>query len=56
VGPSTRAAAGRDAVLVGRVRRDPSRERSLLLWLAADLLRLSAVNAVRLATPRLRML
>ena len=55
-GPSTRAAAGRDAVLVGRVRRDPSRERSLLLWLAADLLRLSAVNAVRLATPRLRML
>ena len=56
VGPSTRAAAGRDAVLVGRVRRDPSRERSLLLWLAADLLRLSAANAVRLATPRLLML
>jgi aspartate-semialdehyde dehydrogenase len=56
VGPSTRTAAGRDAVLVGRVRRDPSRERSLLLWLAADLLRLSAANAVRLATPRLLML
>jgi aspartate-semialdehyde dehydrogenase len=53
VGPSTRAAAGRDAVLVGRLRSDPSRDRSLLLWLAADLLRLSAGNAVALAAARL---
>jgi aspartate-semialdehyde dehydrogenase len=54
MGPSTRAVAGRDAVLVGRVRRDPSRERSLVLWLAADPLRLSAANAVGLAAARLR--
>jgi aspartate-semialdehyde dehydrogenase len=53
-GPSLRAAAGRDRVLVGRVRRDPSSEAGLQLWLAADVLRLSAVNAVALAVARLR--
>jgi len=52
-GPSTRAAAGRDVVLVGRLRSDPSRERSLALWLAADLLQLSAANAAKLAAARL---
>ena len=52
-GPSTRAAAGRDVVLVGRVRSDPARQGGLLLWLTADLLRLSASNAVSLATTRL---
>lgn len=51
--PSTRASAGRDVVGVGRIRRDPSCERGLLLWLAADLLRLTATNAVRLAESRL---
>jgi aspartate-semialdehyde dehydrogenase len=53
-GPTTRAAAGRDAVLVGRLRRDPSAANALLLWLAADLLRLAAANAVDLAVARLR--
>ncbi|MCC6641584.1 MAG: aspartate-semialdehyde dehydrogenase [Deltaproteobacteria bacterium] len=52
-GPNTRACAGRDAVLVGRLRRDPSCERGLLLWLAADTLHLAAVNAVRLAEARI---
>ena len=52
-GPSTRTAAGRDVALVGRVRRDPGSENGLLLWVAADLLRLAAANAVALATTRL---
>ena len=52
-GPSLRAAAGRDAVLVGRVRRDPSRESGLLLWLASDVLRLAAANAVQVALARM---
>jgi aspartate-semialdehyde dehydrogenase len=51
--PTTRTAAGRDVVLAGRVRRDPSCERGLLLWLAADALRLAAVNGVKLAEARL---
>lgn len=51
-GPATRTAVGLDAVLVGRVRRDPSCERGLLLWLAADGLRLAASNAVKLAEAR----
>lgn len=54
-GPNTRAAAGRDAVLVGRLRRDPSCERGLLLWLAADTLHLAAVNAVKLAEARIAL-
>jgi len=48
-GPSTRAAVGLDAVLVGRLRRDPTRERGLQLWIAFDGLRLAATNAVKLA-------
>jgi aspartate-semialdehyde dehydrogenase len=52
-GPSLRAAAGRDVVLVGRVRRDPSREAGLLLWLASDVLRLAAANAVQVALARM---
>jgi aspartate-semialdehyde dehydrogenase len=51
-GPNTRATAGRDVVLVGRLRRDPSCERGLLLWLAGDTLRLAAVNGVKLAEAR----
>jgi aspartate-semialdehyde dehydrogenase len=43
-------AAGRDEVLVGRVRRDPSRERCLNLWVVADNLRKgAATNAVQVA-------
>jgi aspartate-semialdehyde dehydrogenase len=43
-------AAGRDDVLVGRVRRDPSHERCLNLWIVGDNLRKgAALNAVQLA-------
>jgi aspartate-semialdehyde dehydrogenase len=43
-------AAGRDEVLVGRVRRDPSLDRCLNLWVVADNLRKgAATNAVQLA-------
>jgi aspartate-semialdehyde dehydrogenase len=48
-GPNLRAAAGRDEVLVGRLRADATRERGLSLWLAADALRLAATNALALA-------
>lgn len=55
-GPTTRASAGRSEVLVGRVREDPTRPgRGLLLWLAADALRLAATNAVQLAEARFRL-
>lgn len=47
-----RAVAGREEVYVGRVRRDPSSENGLQLWLAADSLRVAAVNAVQLAVAR----
>ena len=53
--PSTRDTAGRDRVLVGRVRRDPSCERGLLLWLATDGLRLVASEVVRIVETRLRL-
>jgi aspartate-semialdehyde dehydrogenase len=53
-GLTLRAAAGREEVLVGRVRRDPSVENGLLLWFAADVLRMAAANAVNLAVARLR--
>ncbi|HEY8082902.1 MAG TPA: aspartate-semialdehyde dehydrogenase [Solirubrobacterales bacterium] len=43
-------AAGRDEVLVGRIRRDPDRERTLNLWVAGDNLRKgAATNAVQVA-------
>jgi aspartate-semialdehyde dehydrogenase len=43
-------AAGRDDVLVGRIRRDPSQERTLNLWIAGDNLRKgAATNAVQVA-------
>lgn len=43
-------AAGRDDVLVGRIRRDPSQERCLNLWIVGDNLRKgAATNAVQLA-------
>ena len=49
---TTRAAAGRDAVVVARLRRDASGEQALACWLAADPLRLCAANAVALAKSR----
>jgi aspartate-semialdehyde dehydrogenase len=43
-------AAGRDEVFVGRIRRDPSRERCLNLWVVSDNLRKgAATNAVQVA-------
>jgi aspartate-semialdehyde dehydrogenase len=43
-------AAGQDDVLVGRIRRDPSHERCLNLWVVGDNLRKgAATNAVQLA-------
>jgi aspartate-semialdehyde dehydrogenase len=43
-------AAGRDEVLVGRIRRDPTHEHCLNLWVVADNLRKgAATNAVQLA-------
>jgi len=48
--PLSREAAGRDDVLVGRIRRDPSAERSLNLWIVGDNLRKgAATNAVQVA-------
>lgn len=53
-GPNLRAAAGRDTVIAGRVRCDASVPHGLQLWLAADVLRLAAANAVALAVAHLR--
>jgi aspartate-semialdehyde dehydrogenase len=48
--PMPITAAGRDDVFVGRVRRDPSHERCLNLWVVSDNLRKgAATNAVQLA-------
>jgi len=54
-GPATRATTGREDVLVGRLRADPTQERGLMLWLAADSVRLAATNAVKLAEARLAL-
>ncbi len=54
-GPTTRATAGRDVVLVGRLRADPTVEHGLLCWLAVDAIRLAAANAVKLAEARLAL-
>jgi aspartate-semialdehyde dehydrogenase len=52
-GPSTRDATARGTVLIGRMRSDPTApEGGLLLWLAADPVRLAATNAVRIAEAR----
>ena len=41
---------GRDEVLVGRIRRDPSHERCLNIWIVGDNLRKgAATNAVQVA-------
>ena len=43
-------AAGQDDVLVGRIRRDPSRDRCLNLWVVGDnLLKGAALNTVQIA-------
>jgi aspartate-semialdehyde dehydrogenase len=53
--PMPRDAHGRDAVLVGRLRRDESQERTLNLWIVADNLRKgAATNAVQIALELVR--
>src|SRR5262245_34796993 len=48
--PTPRDAEGKDDVLVGRIRRDPSRETAIDLWLTGDQLRKgAALNAVQIA-------
>lgn len=48
--PLATEATGRDEVLVGRIRRDPSHERCLNLWIVGDNLRKgAATNAVQVA-------
>jgi aspartate-semialdehyde dehydrogenase len=48
--PTARAAAGRDEVFVGRLRRDESHPRALNLWVVSDNLRKgAATNAVQIA-------
>ncbi len=48
--PTALQGAGRDEVLVGRIRRDPSHERCLNMWLVGDNLRKgAATNAVQVA-------
>jgi aspartate-semialdehyde dehydrogenase len=48
--PTPREAAGNDRVLVGRIRRDPTAERTLALWVVNDNLRKgAALNAVQIA-------
>ncbi len=49
VGDPVEAASGRDAVYVGRIRRDPSLENGLNLWVVSDNLRKgAALNAVQI--------
>jgi aspartate-semialdehyde dehydrogenase len=48
--PTAIDVAGRDEVLVGRIRRDPSHERCLNLWIVGNNLRKgAATNAVQVA-------
>jgi aspartate-semialdehyde dehydrogenase len=48
--PTALNSAGRDDVFVGRLRRDPSHERGLCLWVVSDnLLKGAATNAVQIA-------
>lgn len=48
--PTTTMAAGRDPVYVGRIRRDPTVDNGLALWVVADNIRKgAALNAVQIA-------
>ena len=48
--PLASDASGGDDVLVGRIRRDPSREHGLVMWIVADNLRKgAATNGVQIA-------
>ena len=55
--PLQQLAAGRDETFVGRIRRDPTVEHGLNLWVVADNLRKgAATNAVQIAERLLPML
>jgi aspartate-semialdehyde dehydrogenase len=48
--PTPLSATGRDEVFVGRLRRDPTHERGLCMWVVSDnLLKGAATNAVQIA-------
>ena len=48
--PQAWSAAGTDEVFVGRIRRDTSHEKGLVMWVVADNLRKgAALNAVQIA-------
>ena len=48
--PTALSSAGRDEVFVGRLRRDPTHERGLQMWVVSDnLLKGAATNAVQIA-------
>src|ERR687895_619023 len=48
--PTALSATGRDDVFVGRLRRDPSHERGLCMWVVSDnLLKGAATNAIQIA-------
>ncbi|MBC6606220.1 aspartate-semialdehyde dehydrogenase [Hymenobacter sp. BT188] len=54
--PMPKDAHGKDAVLVGRLRRDESQPRTLNMWVVADNLRKgAATNAVQIAEAMLKM-
>ncbi len=54
--PLPRDAAGQDAVYVGRIRKDPSRERTLDLWCVSDNIRKgAALNAVQILEKAVEM-
>ena len=47
--PTPRAVAGKDAVFVGRIRKDSSRENALLMWVSSDNLRKgAALNSLQI--------
>lgn len=54
--PQPWSAAGTDAVYVGRIRRDVSHPRSLVMWIAADNIRKgAALNAIQIAEELLKL-
>ncbi len=55
--PTARHAAGRDPVYVGRIRRDPTAENALAMWIVADNIRKgAALNAVQIAERLIELL
>ena len=54
--PLAAHAAGKDAVYVGRIRRDPSRANTLDLWCVADNIRKgAALNTIQIAEKAIEM-